>query len=201
MAEREADTLARQAVARAAERQANARDAGVQLGLWAEAAPVAASTPVAAPEKRIGRPVGAKNKAKAGLAELLDAHGMRDPGLRLAAMAGLDQPGDVYLVAIARMQVIEAAVGTLKADKRADLVLRIVAEMRLAADALLPYRHGRITPEVGEQAVQTIIQIAAPGSAPGAVTVTGRMGPPPMPGEIVGNQGVAAGSTGQSDRG
>lgn len=184
--------MARAAVARVAKGEALA----LQLGLFE--APVAAPVAEAAPGPRKRGP----NKAKAGLAELLDAHGMRDPGLRLAVMAGLDTPVDPLMLAIGRAEVIQASAGgKLGVKAFGDLVVRLMAEARHAAEALLPYRHGKITPDVADNRVQTIIQIAGPGSAPGVVAGAGRVGPPPMPGqaEIVADQGLGRGDLGQSD--
>jgi hypothetical protein len=89
-----------------------------------------------------------------------------------------------------------------RAERVVDLALAVRKEMRLAADALLPYVFAKVTPDVVDQRQQMFIQMAAPGAgaAPGAVTA--RLGPPPMPsGNVEQDQHVSDAPPEKSDGG
>src|SRR5699024_10385584 len=91
-------------------------------------------------------------------------------------------------------------VGALEAARRRraelpSLVVAIQREMRQAADALMPYVFGKVTPDQVQQLAQMGVQIGGPGSAPGAEEgADRRAGPPPMPeGQSKQNQGLSEG--------
>lgn len=107
---------------------------GAQLGFFGEdGQPIAAEDPRRGP----GRPVGAPNRAKTKIKDYLAARGFRDPAEQLAMLAGLDQR-DVHPIYHAAK--LAEAIGV-----PVDVIMR---EMRQAADALMPYWHAKLTPDV-----------------------------------------------------
>ncbi|MES2667446.1 MAG: hypothetical protein V4712_15210 [Pseudomonadota bacterium] len=91
------------------------------------------------PAKRAGpgRPVGAGNKLKSRLKDYLTAKGYRDPAEHLALLAGLDRRDKHPLHVAAE---IAAVLG--------EDVMAVAREMRQATEALLPYWHAKLTPDV-----------------------------------------------------
>ena len=127
-----ADRLSREDLARRGGRRLD--EDGAQLGFFEEdGTPVASTAPVRGP----GRPQGAGNRAKSRIRDYLAAKGYRDPAEQLALLAGLDQR-EVHPIYHAAK--LAQAIGV-----PVDVVLR---EMRQAADALLPYWHAKLTPDV-----------------------------------------------------
>ena len=62
------------------------------------------------------------------------------------------------------------------------LVVQLLKEQRQAADSLMPYVFGKITPDAKVDVAQMVVQIAQPGSAPPPPgSARQRIGPPPMP--------------------
>lgn len=84
-----------------------------------------------------GRPPGAQNKLKSRLRDYLSAKGYRDPAEHLALLAGLDRRDKHPLHVAAE---IAAALG--------EDTMAVVREMRQATEALLPYWHAKLTPDV-----------------------------------------------------
>jgi hypothetical protein len=113
-----------------------------------------------------GRPAGAQNKTKRKLAQLMAARGYRDPAEQLALLAGLDRPD---LHPLAHAALIAEALG--------EDVTRVASEMRQAAAAVMPYYHGKVTPDVAVTAAQMVVQLA-PQGASSAERVAA---PPPLP--------------------
>lgn len=171
----EASKIARRA-ADAVERAREVADA-VQPDLFEAPAPV---DQVDAAPRRPGRPKGARNKAKTGLADWLAAQGYRAPGEQLAALAGLATRSDPTLQAIQRTEAIAAALGVTGPKARLALFFQIIREMRQAADALLPYTAEKITPDVAAASVVQIGIMGRPTQGAAGALAAG-MGPPPMP--------------------
>jgi hypothetical protein len=84
-----------------------------------------------------GRPPGAQNKLKSRLKDYLAAKGYRDPAEHLALLAGLDRRDKHPLHVAAE---IAAALG--------EDVMAVAREMRQATEALMPYWHAKLTPDV-----------------------------------------------------
>lgn len=124
MPDREADIIAADAAAAIAQ----AAQLGDQLSLFGEPERDQ-SDDEAAPARKVGRPVGAKNKAKSGLRELLIAYGYRDPGHMLARLAGLHMAEDAELTAIKRAHLIQSQTGIEARLERAnDLLAKAITE-------------------------------------------------------------------------
>lgn len=106
---------------------------GAQLGMFE------ADGSVIPAEKRSGpgRPPGATNKLKSRLRDYLAAQGYRDPAEHLALLAGLDRRDKHPLHVAAE---IAAIIG--------EDTMSVAREMRQAAEALLPYWHAKLTPDV-----------------------------------------------------
>lgn len=183
----------------AAERIEAARAAGQQLTFLPDEA--------GAPGQG-SRPPRGKGKATSQMREWLAAKGYRLPEDALAELAGLASREDVFLAAMARTEQVLAwaesgavsvkgtpAVQTM-AQRLATFQFVMTASLR-AAEALLPYGLAKVTPdEAPAQAVQIVVQggaVAArgPDQARDVTPQPRRMAPPPMPGEILQNQGVA----------
>lgn len=167
------------------------RQGGAQLALFGQDG--AAVAPEA--RKGPGRPAGAKNKLTQKLAQLMATRGYRDPAEQLAMLAGLDRP-DLHPLALA---------GELAELVEAD-PLAVLAQMRQAAADLMPYWHGKVTPDQAQQPPTQIVAVPVPTWAadrpaelrditPGAR----RIAPPPLPHEIQQNQGLAEAETRPSD--
>lgn len=209
--------------AQAAQNIEAARAAGEQLTfLPDEAASAAATAGQRAPR--------GKGKVQSQLRDWCAARGFRLPEDVLIEMAGMASTEDAFLVAMQRTEQIlawaeagarQTATGvnkdgllvTQKLDTAATMAQRLAAfqfvytaQLR-AAEALLPYGLGKVTPDAAP-AVLVPVMVAAPrGEAPvragdQARDVTpkpGRIGPPPMPVRGQGNQGLSEASPVQSD--
>lgn len=165
-----------------------AREVASQMDLFASA-PV---QPAEEPERRgPGRPKGARNRVKVGLAEMMAHRGYRAPAEVLAHLAGLHVRADPLEVAIARAQTLLVAAGAEPVGPAlVETALRLLREQRQALDALAPYVHPKVSPD-GAPAAPMQVQILAAAGA--SVMAGARLGPPPLPGgEGVADQGVAA---------
>lgn len=199
------DDLARDA----AQRIEDARAAGHQLTfLPDEPGPVAAG----------GRPPRGRGKVTSQLRDWCAAKGLRMPEDVLIEMAGMASTEDAFLTAIARTEQVLAwaqagAVGYKGAPVAPSMAQRLAAfqfvytaQLR-AAEALLPYGLGKVTPDVVAPPPVQVFVAAPRGEAPSragdqARDVTpkpGRIGPPPMPIRPQGNQGLSEASPVQSD--
>lgn len=113
-----------------------------------------------------GRPPGARNKLKQKLGEYLALRGYRDPAEQLAMLAGLDRP-DVHPLAYA---------ASIAKDLGEDVV-SVAREMRQAADALMPYWHAKVTPDVAIHADRVGILMAGGDGAMRLAGSDGEMDP------------------------
>lgn len=164
-----------------------------------------------------------KGKATSQLRDWCAAKGLRMPEDVLIEMAGMASSEDVFLTAMARTEQLlawaqagaaEKMKWTNEAGEEKTRILRteptmaerlaafqfvFTAQLR-AADALLPYGLGKVTPDVVAVAPVQIVMpgAAAPQEAPrgpdAARDVTprpGRIAPPPMPHQIEQNQSLS----------
>jgi hypothetical protein len=198
------DDLARDA----AQRIEEARAAGEQLTfLPDEPAPGAA-----------GRPPRGKGKVTSQLRDWCAAKGLRMPEDVLIEMAAMASTEDAFLTAMARTEQLLAwaeagATGYKGAPVKPSMAQRLAAfqfvytaQLR-AAEALLPYGLGKVTPDVAPPTLVPVLVAAPRAQDPGrpgdqARDVTprpGRIGPPPMPMQAQRNQGVSEASPVQSD--
>lgn len=198
------DDLARAA----AERIEEARAAGEQLTFMPdEPAPGAA------------RPARGKGKATSQLRDWCAAKGLRMPEDVLIEMAGMASTEDAFLTALARTEQVLAwaeagATGYKGAPVKPSMGRRLAAfqfvytaQLR-AAEALVGYGLGKVTPDVVAPPPVQVFVAAPRGEAPAvragdqARDVTpkpGRIGPPPMPLAPQRNQGLSAAPAVQSD--
>lgn len=160
-----------------------------------------------------------KGKATSQLRDWCAAKGLRMPEDVLIEMAGMASSEDAFLTAMARTEhllawaeagarqtatgVRDGVLVTMELDTSATMAQRLAAfqfvftaQLR-AAEALLPYGLGKVTPDVVPVAPVQIVMpgAAAPQQAPRgpetARDVTprpGRIAPPPMPHQIEQNQ-------------
>lgn len=199
------EALARDAVVRIEE----AREAGAQLTfLPDEAAP--------GDSERARR---GKGKATSQLRDYLAAKGLRLPEDVLVEMAGMASTEDAFLTAMARTEQLLAwaqagAEGYKGSPVAPSMVQRLAAfqfvftaQLR-AAEALLPYGLGKVTPDV---AVQQAVQVVVVGGSSPAQAAKGpdqardvtpqqrRIAPPPMPGQSQQKQGLGEAGLAASD--
>ena len=188
-----ADNQFQRMAADAAERLDRARAAGEQLDRLPREPDAGA---LVAPE-RAGR---GRGKAVSQFREWLAHRGHRLPEEVLAEMAGLASGSDAFLTAMARAeQLMHWAGAHLTPKGKIDLFLQIFAAQLRAADALLPYGLAKVQPDAAPPPpVQVNVFGGQASSAPadrasGARDVTpraSRSAPPPMPAQIVENQGL-----------
>lgn len=191
------ETLAKDA----AERIEALRAAGEQLSLLPD-------EPAPGDSERAKR---GKGKVSSQLREWCAAKGLRMPEDVLIEMAGMASTEDAFVTAMARAEQVlawaEAGATGYKGSPTAPSMAQRVALFQMiytaqlrAAEALLPYGLGKVTPDAGPvQAVQVVVQggsvAAQPATGPAtARDVTprpNRLAPPPMPWEIQQNQAVA----------
>lgn len=186
-----------------------ARAAGEQLTFLPD-------EPKAGPD---GRPPRGKGKATSQLRDYLASQGMRLPEAVLIEMAGMASTEDAFLNALARTEQVlawaqagaretgyvirEGQRYEVELDTRPTLPMRLqtfqfvfTAQLR-AAEALLPYGLGKITPDTGAVISNTIVMPGAAAPVDRAATARDitpqprRMAPPPMPHEMQQNQGLA----------
>jgi hypothetical protein len=200
-----------------AERIERAAELGQQLTFLPDELPAEADQGEGA---AIGRPAGARNKASSQMRDWLAARGFRLPEEVLVQMAGLDAQEDAVLVAMARTERILAWAFDVGADvplpkgtarvatpaKRLEVFMQVFTIQLRAAEAMLPYGAAKASPDVNVVQRTTIVMpgAAAPADpAASARDVTprsdGRMRPPPLPGEVQRNQGVAGAPDRASD--
>lgn len=153
-----------------------------------------------------------KGKALSKLRDLLAARGLRMPEDVLANVAALDDPEGPVMAALKKAEAVAMAIyghGQAPAKVRLDLFNQFYAQSVRALDALLPYGLAKVTPDVQVgQAVQVVVMPGGQGQQGAAMArdVTpkpARMAPPPLPGQIVQNQGlgdVARAASDASDR-
>ena len=201
------DELARDA----AERIEAAREAGEQLTFLPD-------EPAPGDSARAKR---GKGKATSQLRDWCAAKGLRMPEDVLIEMAGMASSEDAFLTAMARTEhllawaeagarqtatgVRDGVLVTIDLDTSATMAQRLAAfqfvftaQLR-AAEALLPYGLGKVTPDVVQPvAVQVVMPGAAAPQAPrgpdAARDVTprpGQIAPPPMPHQMLQNQQVS----------
>lgn len=153
-----------------------------------------------------------KGKATSQLRDWCAARGLRMPEDVLIEMAGMASTEDVFLTAMARTEQVlawaQAGAHGYKASPAAPSLAQRLATFQFvftaqlrAAEALLPYGLGKVTPDV---AVTQAVQVVMPGAVAPQVAPAGpdrarditpqarRIAPPPMPGQIVENQQVSA---------
>lgn len=151
-----------------------------------------------------------KGKATSQLRDWCAAKGLRMPEDVLIEMAGMASSEDVFLTAMARTEQLlawaqagatgykAAPVAPSMAQRLAAFQFVFTAQLR-AAEALLPYGLGKVTPDVVQPvAVQVVMPGAAAPQAPrgpdAARDVTprpGQIAPPPMPHQMLQNQQVS----------
>ena len=199
-----------------------ARAAGEQLSLLPETGPVAV-------QAEGQRPPRGKGKITSQLRDWCAAKGYRMPEDQLIQIAGMASTEDVFLFAMQRTEqvlawaeagarqtaqvirdgaLIEVTLDTSATmAQRVTLFTTIYAAAVKAADSLLPYGLGKVTPDTAP-AVLVPVMVAAPrGEAPvragdQARDITpkpGRIGPPPMPGQVQRNQGLSEAAPVQLD--
>lgn len=152
-----------------------------------------------------------KGKATSQLRDWCAAKGLRLPEDVLIEMAGMASSEDAFLTAMARTEQLlawaEAGATGYKASPSAPSTAQRLAAFQFvftaqlrAAEALLPYGLGKVTPDAPVPlAVQVVMPGAAAPSQPHrgpdmARDVTpkpGRIAPPPMPHEMQRNQHVS----------
>lgn len=208
--------------AQAAENIEAARAAGQQLTFLPDEAQTAAATA----GQRAPR---GKGKVQSQLRDWCAARGYRLPEDVLIEMAGMATHEDAFLVAMQRTEQIlawaeagarqtatgvrDGALVTVDLDTSATMTQRLAAfqfvytaQLR-AAEALLPYGLGKVTPDVAPPVLVPVLVAAPRGEGPTragdqARDITpkpGRIGPPPMPMPGQRNQGVSEASPVQSD--
>lgn len=199
------DELARDA----AQRIEDARAAGEQLTFLPDEP---------APGALAARAPRGKGKVTSQLRDWCAAKGLRMPEDVLIEMAGMASTEDAFLTAMARTEQLLAwaeAGGTdykgapvkpSMGQRLAAFQFVYTAQLR-AAEALLPYGLGKVTPDAPAVLPVPVFVAAPQGQAPGrpgdqARDVTpqaGRIGPPPMPTRGQGNQGLSGSQDPKSD--
>jgi len=199
------DDLARKAATRIEE----AKAAGEQLTfLPDEPGPGAAG----------GRAPRGKGKVTSQLRDWCAAKGLRLPEDVLIEMAGMASTEDAFLTAMARTEQVLAwaeagATGYKGAPVKPSMGQRLAAfqfvytaQLR-AAEALLPYGLGKVTPDA-PVLMPVPVYVAAPGGqaagragdqARDITPQPGRIGPPPMPVAPQRNQALSENERDQSD--
>ncbi len=197
------DDLARAA----AQRIEDARAAGEQLTFMPDE-----------PAPGAGRPARGKGKATSQLRDWCAAKGYRMPEDVLIEMAGMASTEDAFLTALARTEQVLAwaeagATGYKGAPVKPSMGQRLAAfqfvftaQLR-AAEALVGYGLGKVTPDVAVTAPVQVFVAAPQGQtavragdqARDVTPQPGRIGPPPMPAQVQRNQGVSEGAPVQSD--
>ncbi len=211
------DELARDA----AQRIEDARAAGEQLTFLPDEPQ---------PDAVAARAPRGKGKITSQLRDWCIAKGYRLPEEQLIEMAGMASTEDAILTAMARTERILAwaqdgaaseeswvnGEGVTKTrhlrteptlGERLETFKFVFTAQLRAAEALLPYGLGKVTPDAAPALVVPVVVAAPRGEAPArpgdqARDVTpkpGRIGPPPMPTRPQGNQGLSEASPVQSD--
>lgn len=196
----------------AAKRVAEARQAGEQLGLFAEAPREALPTA----EARRGR--GKARGASQMRLWLIERGAKRMPEDVLAELAGLMDDRSMVERAMAEAELMLAwafedaevpkgGVTKPTARMRLDALASAIAAQVKAAEALMPYVAAKVTPDTGPQVqVTQIVAAAAPSpavrggdQARDVTPLPSRIGPPPMPHQMQQNQQVSDPSDTSSD--
>lgn len=194
-----------------------ARAAGQQLTLLPEDI---------APAAEGARPPRGKGKITSQLRDWCAAKGYRMPEDQLIQIAGMASTEDVFIFAMQRTEqvlawaeagarqtaqvirdgaLIEVTLDTSATmAQRVTLFTTIYAAAVKAADSLLPYGLGKVTPDA-PLAIPVPVYVAAPSRSNAAdqardVTPSARrISPPPMPNTIQQNQPLSESASGQSD--
>jgi hypothetical protein len=182
-----------------------AREAGEQLTLLPD-------EPV---EGETARKARGKGKVVSQLREFLATKGLRMPEDVLIEMAGMASRDDAFLTAMARTEQVLAwaeagAVGYKGAPVSPSMAQRLdafkfvfTAQIR-AAEALLPYGLGKVTPDVVQPTIVPVIMPADRASAarditPTAPRLAGRMVPADVAWQMQQNQQVSDADPVKSD--
>jgi hypothetical protein len=182
-----------------------AREAGEQLTLLPD-------EPV---EGETARKARGKGKVVSQLREFLATKGLRMPEDVLIEMAGMASRDDAFLTAMARTEQVLAwaeagAVGYKGAPVAPSMAQRLdafkfvfTAQIR-AAEALLPYGLGKVTPDVVQPTIVPVIMPADRASAarditPQAPRLAGRMVPADVAWQMQQNQQVSDADPVKSD--
>lgn len=198
-----------------------ARAAGEQLALIPGEMPAAPADG--------GRPPRGKGKVTSQLRDWCAARGYRMPEDQLIQMAGMASSEDVFVFAMQRTEQVlawaeagarktaqvirDGCLIEVELDTSATMAQRvqtfqtIYAAALKAADSLLPYGLGKVTPDVAPAALVPVLVAAPRAQDPGrpgdqARDITpkpGRIGPPPMPMQGQRNQWVSDPAPVQSD--
>lgn len=201
-----------EAAQEAAERVAEARQTGEQLGLFPEIE--RQSLPEAESKRGRGKARGASQMRM----WLIERGAQRMPEDVLAELAGLMDDRSMVERAMAEAEMMLAwafqdaevpkgGVTKPTARMRLDALASAIAAQVKAAEALMPYVAAKVTPDTGPQVqVTQIVTAGAPSEAvqggDRARDVTpkpARVGPPPMPHQMQQNQGLSKVSDDPSD--
>lgn len=164
-----------------------------------------------------GRAPRGQGKITSQLREWCAAKGLRLPEQILIEMAGMASGQDAFITAMQRAEQVLAwaeagGVGYKGSPVQPSMAQRVqvfqfvyTAQLR-AAEALLPYGLGKVTPDAAPAIVNQIVMPAGSAPAPkgpeGARDVTPqarRIGPPNAPGMMQQNQQVSGSAATQSD--
>ena len=148
-----------------------------------------------------------KGKTLSKLRDVLALRGLRQPEDVLISVAALDDPDGLIMACLKKTEMICLAIyGHSQAPARVKMPIfqQLYAQGIKALEAMLPYGLGKVTPDVQvSQAVQVVVMpgggAQGAGSARDVTPKAGRLGPPPLPGDIQRNQGVANGVLRASD--
>lgn len=172
------------------------------------------------------RPPRGKGKITSQLRDWCAARGLRMPEDVLIEMAGMASREDAFIVAMQRTEqmlvwaeqgarqtmtgVRDGALVTVDLDTSATMAQRLAAfqfvftaQLR-AADALLPYGLGKVTPDA-PLAIPVPVFVASPSRGHAAnqardvTPQTRSISPPPMPNRMQQNQQLSETASGQSD--
>ena len=208
MAGRQKDRRTAAMAAQAADRLERGAAAGEQMGLFPAPAQPAAFEPPAEARSGPGRPAGSRNKRGSQLREWIAHKGGCMPEDRLMELAGLfdrDRSALEHAFALAEQAILlsGAKPGEVEPSARLGLALQFLELGRKAVADLLPYGLPKMTPDTVQQIAATFIQMpGAGGQGGGGPVVEGAaasvFAPPPLPGEIVEDQGLSESDDGDA---
>ncbi len=175
------------------------------------------------------RPPRGKGKITSQLRDWCAVRGYKLPEDQLVQMAGMASREDVFLFAMQRTEQVlawaeagarktaqvirDGCLIEVELDTSATMAQRVATFQTIyaaalrAAEALLPYGLGKVTPDVSPATVVPVFVAAPQGPAPGrpgdqARDITPQpsgIAPPPMPAQVQRNQGVSEAASVQSD--
>lgn len=198
----------------AAETVDRSRAVGSQLGLFGDPEAGAADDVAQGDGPRgPGRPKGARNAAKLGLAAYMAAQGWKAPGHAVALAAGLAEDGDGFEVAFRRACWLRAsAIDAVAAEDDVQAVARVAGdvmgltlaiwrEQNAAAAQLLPYTLARLAPQDAPKpgAQRPSIGIAAPGGKAPSPELARLLAPADVRAKVVADQGLGEAAATRSD--